>query len=113
MPVFLAEKEIPTLRHAPYSPDLALCDLPFPTLKSVPKGTPFRSTEVIRYKTSDGLKAVSQNNFGDVSRPERAVWSLVSFGLMLFWKGEYVNTKIKLIKNTFLKHVSLFNSHTL
>ena len=39
---FLAERNIATLEHPPYSPDLAPCDFfLFPKIKSVLKGNPF------------------------------------------------------------------------
>lgn len=41
MPLFLAEKEIPTLRLAPYSPDLALYDLSLSHIENCSQKNPF------------------------------------------------------------------------
>jgi hypothetical protein len=59
---FLATKQIPPLDHASYSPDLARYDSP-PKLKSSLKGTHFQSIEIIRKKTAELLKALSQSDF--------------------------------------------------
>jgi transposase len=61
---FLAKKQVPVLHHAPYSPDLAPCDLfLFPKLKHLLKGTHFQSIEDIQRKTTDLLKGFTQNDF--------------------------------------------------
>jgi hypothetical protein len=58
------KKQAPVLHHAPYSPDLAPCDLfLFPKLKHSLKGTHFQSIENIQRKTTDLLKAFTQNDF--------------------------------------------------
>jgi transposase len=61
---FLAKKQVPVLHHAPYSPDLAPCDLfLFPKLKHSLKGTHFQSIEDIQRKTTELLKGFTQNDF--------------------------------------------------
>jgi len=66
----------------------------FSKFKSVPKGIHFRAIEVIHEKTADWLKAVSQNNFRECFETREDRLELVSFGLILLWRGQYVNTKI-------------------
>jgi hypothetical protein len=61
---FWQKKQVPVLHHAPYSPDLAPCDLfLFPKLKHSLNGTHFQSTEDIQRKTTDLLKGFTQNDF--------------------------------------------------
>jgi len=46
---FLAEKQIPTLDHPPYSPNLTPCDFSlFPKIKAVLKGTRFDSVQQVK-----------------------------------------------------------------
>lgn len=46
-----------------YTPDIDSCDsFPFPKLKSSLKGTHFQSAEEIHNKTTELLKALSQND---------------------------------------------------
>jgi len=57
---FLANKRIPVLEHPPYSPDLAPCDFHlFPKIKTVLKGTHFRSVEEVKTKAADLLKGLT------------------------------------------------------
>jgi transposase len=61
---FLARKQIQTLEHAPYSPDLAPCDFfLFPELKCSLKGTHLQSVEDVHKETAELCKAFSQNDF--------------------------------------------------
>jgi transposase len=54
---FLAKKNIPTLPHPPYSPDLAPCDFYlFPKLKSKLKGHHFGTV-------TDDLRTLAENDF--------------------------------------------------
>jgi len=49
---FLAKHNIPVVRHAPYSPDMAPCNFwLFPHLKTQLKGTQFQSRNIIRNTT--------------------------------------------------------------
>jgi hypothetical protein len=61
---FLAKKQIPTLKHAPYSSDLALCDFFFSQNRKVhSEEPPFQSIEDMHNKMAELLKALSQNDF--------------------------------------------------
>ena len=61
---FLAEKNIATLEHPPYSPDLAPCDFfLFPKIKSVLKGTHFSDIDSIKKAVMTGLKKILENAF--------------------------------------------------
>jgi hypothetical protein len=74
---FLARKQIPTLGHAPYSPDLNLCVLFFsPKVKCSFKGTHFQSIEDIHKKMAE-LPKVPHRMTSDVLRPGRLIWSSV------------------------------------
>jgi transposase len=54
---FLAKKNIPTLPHSPYSPNLAPCDFYlFPKLKSKLKGHHFGTV-------TDELRTLTENDF--------------------------------------------------
>ena len=58
------KKNIPVLRHPPYSPDLALCDLYlFPKLKSKLKGHLFGTMENILKIVTDELNTLMENDF--------------------------------------------------
>jgi transposase len=58
---FLANKNIPTLPHPPYSPDLVPCDFYlFPKLKSKLKGHHFGTVENIRKILTDDLKIFTE-----------------------------------------------------
>jgi hypothetical protein len=71
---FLAGKQIPRLKHALYSPDLALCDFFLhQKLKSSLKGTHFQSKTSIR-KRHSYLKHFHKMTLGDASRHGRFVW---------------------------------------
>jgi len=61
---FLAQNNVTTLQHPPYSPDLALADLYlFPRLKSALKGQRLcDATDIIKNATEE-LKRLSQNGF--------------------------------------------------
>jgi hypothetical protein len=66
---FLATKHIPTLEHALYWPDLALCDIFLSTeLKSSLKGTHLQSTEGNHNKRQSHLKhfhkMASESHYG-------------------------------------------------
>jgi hypothetical protein len=64
MPVFLTVKNKYQRSDMLRTRQILLCaTFSLPKLKSVTKGTHFRSTEVIHEKTADWLKAISQNNF--------------------------------------------------
>ena len=50
---FLDEKQVTTLEHPAYSPDLAPCDFwLFPKLKNVVKGTHFESVDDIQARVT-------------------------------------------------------------
>jgi hypothetical protein len=59
---FLAGKQMPMLKHAPYSSDFALCDFFIAKLKSLLKGTYFQPIEDIHKKTGKLHKALAQND---------------------------------------------------
>jgi len=57
--VFLAKHNIPLIRQAHYSPDMAPCDFwPFPKLKMPLKGTRFESREDIMRKVTAQLTMI-------------------------------------------------------
>ena len=62
--VFLANNNVTTLEHPPYSPDLDPADFYlFPRLKSALKGRRFcDATDIIKNATEE-LKRLSQNDF--------------------------------------------------
>ena len=60
----LTDKNITTLEHPPYSPDLAPCDFYlFPKVKSVLKRTRFGSVDDVKKKTADVLKQLTEVDF--------------------------------------------------
>ena len=62
--LFLAERNIATLEHPLYSPDLAPCDFfPFPKIKSVLKGTHFSDIDSIKKAKTTKLKKIPKNAF--------------------------------------------------
>ena len=61
---FLVSKEITTLHHPPYSPDLAPCDFfLFPKLKGILKGTRFQEVEDIKTSVTRHLKIITRRIF--------------------------------------------------
>ena len=61
---FLAERNIATLEHPPYSPDLAPCDFFFfPKIKSVLKGIHFSDIDSIKKAVTTELKKIPENAF--------------------------------------------------
>ena len=61
---FLTSKNVLTVPHPPYSPDLAPCDyFLFPKLKKTRKGKRFQNIEDIKSSTTDILKSVSKEDF--------------------------------------------------
>ena len=61
---FLEERNIATLEHPPYSPDLASCDFfLFPKIKSVLKGTHFSDIDSIKMAATTELKKIPENTF--------------------------------------------------
>ena len=61
---FLVSKEITTLHHPPYSPDLAPCDFfLFPKLKGILKGTRFQGVEDIKTSVTIHLKTITKEQF--------------------------------------------------
>ena len=61
---FLAERNIATLEHPPYFPDLAPCDFfLFPKIKSVLKGTHFSDIDSIKMTATTKLKKIPENAF--------------------------------------------------
>ena len=56
---FSVSKEITTLHHPPYSPDLAPCDFfLYPKLKGILKGTRFQGVEDIKTRVTRHLKTI-------------------------------------------------------
>lgn len=65
----LSKKQITTLDHPPYSPDLAPCDFwLFPRLKSVLKGTHFASMEEIKATVTRELRSINESDFAQCFR---------------------------------------------
>ena len=61
---FFAERNIATLVHSPYSPNLAPCDFfLFPKIKSVLKGTHFSDIDSIKKAVTTELKKIPENAF--------------------------------------------------
>ena len=61
---FLAKHNIPLVRQAPYSPDMALCDFwLFPKLKIPLKGKRFESREDITRNATDLMNMIPQEAF--------------------------------------------------
>jgi len=61
---FLANSNLTTLEHSPYSPDMALANsYLFPQLKSALKGQPFYFATDITKNATEELKRLSQNCF--------------------------------------------------
>ena len=61
---FLAERNIATLEHPLYSPNVALCDFfLFPNIKSVLKETHFSDIDSIKIAATTKLKKIPDNAF--------------------------------------------------
>jgi len=61
---FLAQNNITTLPHPPYSPDLALCGFfLFPKLKTHPKGHHFGTVENVQAAAMRALNNISSEDF--------------------------------------------------
>ena len=61
---FLVSKEITTLHHPPYSPNLAPCDFfLFPKLKGILKRTRFQGVEDIKTSMTRHLKTITKEEF--------------------------------------------------
>jgi len=61
---FLAQNNITTLPHPPYSPDLAPCDFfLFPKLKTHPKGYQFGTVENVQAAATRALNNISSEDF--------------------------------------------------
>ena len=61
---FLTKRQITTLDHPPYSPDLAPSDFwLFPRLKTVLKGTHFASVEDIQAVVTSTLRGIKEDEF--------------------------------------------------
>ena len=61
---FLAKHNVPVVRQAPYSPDMAPCDFwLFPKLKMPLKGTRFESREDIMTNATAALMAIRKDDF--------------------------------------------------
>jgi hypothetical protein len=67
---------------------------PFPNWKVFPKEPIFGQLKSSMRRRLTGLRQSHKITSRNASRPERIVWSIVSFGLILFWRGQYVNTKL-------------------
>ena len=69
---FLVSKEITTLHHPHYSPDLAPCDFfLFPKLKGILKGKRFQGVEDIKTSITRHLKTITKEEFSQCFK----VWS--------------------------------------
>ena len=69
MKQFLVSKEINTLHHPLYSPDLAPCDFfLFPKLKGILKGTRFQGVEDIKTSVTRHLKTITKEEFSQCFR---------------------------------------------
>ena len=76
---FLVSKEITTLHHSPYSPDLAPCDFfLFPKLKGILKGTRFQGVEDIKTSVTRHLKTITKRNFHSVLKRGQKEWKSAS-----------------------------------
>ena len=61
---FLTKNNMPLVRQAPYSPDLAPCDFwLFPRLKLTLKGRRFQSREEIIRKSTEELWSIAEKEF--------------------------------------------------
>ena len=61
---FLAERQVATLEHPPYSPDLAPCDYwLFPKIKGVLKGSHFEGVEDIKEHVTSTLRSIKKEEF--------------------------------------------------
>ena len=76
---FLVSKEITTLHHPPYSPDLAPCDFfLFPELKGILKGTRFQGVEDIKTSMTSHSKPSQKKNFHSASKRGEKEWKSAS-----------------------------------
>ena len=90
MQQFTEQKDIVSLPHRPYSPDLACCDFwPFPTLKRSLRGQRFESVEQIKSVVHTFFLGLPEEEFekpllrkmaGENQSLRREKWSI-------FWKG--------------------------
>jgi hypothetical protein len=109
---FLARKQIPTLEHYLYSPDLASCDfLLSAKSKNLFKCTHFQSFEDVHKKTVELFKALPQNDFQRCFKAwkHHMGWCVASVEITL--KGVTCRCNNLVIKVIF-KPVSLLKSHT-
>ena len=61
---FLAERQVATLEHPLYSPDLAPCDYwLFPKIKGVLKGSHFEGVEDIKEHVTSTLRSIKKEEF--------------------------------------------------
>jgi len=93
-------------------PDIDSSDsFPFPKVKSSLKGTHFQSTEDTHNKMTELFKALIQNDFRGCfeARKVPMEWPAACDGNYLNMDNMY--TKLFLSWRTFLKLVTLFNSH--
>ncbi len=84
---YLAEKNIPTLPHSPYSSDLTPCNFfLFTKLKLVLKGMRFDDSEEIEANTTHVLKALTSSNFKSCLKEWERRWNkcVILWG----WGGE-------------------------
>jgi transposase len=64
--IFLANRDVVEMCHAPYSPDLAPADyFPFPKMKIALKGKRFQDVEDIKKNVTAKLNALLSETFSD------------------------------------------------
>ena len=86
---FLAKHNIPVVRQAPYSPDMALCDFwLFPKLKMTLKGTRFESREDIMQNLTNQLNTIPITSVPRVFRKmAEALREVCASPRRLLWRG--------------------------
>ena len=76
---FLVSKEITTLHHPPYLPDLAPCNFfLFPKLKGILKGTRFQGVEDIKTSMMRHLKTITKEEFSQCFKAWSKKWKSAS-----------------------------------
>ena len=87
---FLAKHNIPVIRQAPYSPDMAPCDFwLFPHLKTQLKGTRFESRNDIIRNTTANLYSIRKEAFQKCFKHWRNRWEKCVQSQGDYFKGDY------------------------
>jgi transposase len=95
---FLAKKNIPTIPHPLYSPDLSPCDIYlFPKLKSKLKGHQFGTAENIRKIVTDELRTPTEIDFRYCCDQWKERWNHCVTSQGSYFEGDNLQFQVSLI----------------